>query len=72
MVKTAKIPTGLTKNISTNLIFIILVVVTQIGLLFIGKYLWNNYLVDSITFIKPLRSIIHLFAIIFLAKIIFT
>tara|TARA_B110000211_G_C13824750_1_gene440842 strand:+ start:326 stop:559 length:234 start_codon:yes stop_codon:yes gene_type:complete len=59
------------KTLSNNIVLIITVIITQIVLLFIGKYLWNKYLVDSVTFIKPLRSVLHLLAIIFLAKIIF-
>jgi len=70
MVKTPKIPKEL-KNLTSNTLFIVLVIVAQVALLFVGKHLWNKYLVDTVTFIKPLRSIIHLLAIIFLVKIIF-
>jgi len=70
MVKTPKIPKEL-KNLTSNTLFIVLVIVAQVALLFVGKHLWNKYLVDTVTFIKPLRIIIHLLAIIFLVKIIF-
>lgn len=61
----------MTTDIQNNFIFMLFVIVVQICLLFIGKFLWNKYLIDSFTFIKPLKNIVQLIAIIFLAKLIF-
>lgn len=39
--------------------------------LIIGKWLWNNFLVNAITVVKPLASILDILAISILAKLIF-
>jgi hypothetical protein len=70
MVKTKNITVDTTK-ISANIILVIAVIITQVVMLFVGKYLWNKYLVDSVTCVKPLKSVINLIAIIVLVKIIF-
>jgi hypothetical protein len=50
--------------------FILAVITTQILLLLLGKYLWNNYLVQNVTIVKPLNSVIDLLAISFLIKLV--
>ena len=71
MAKSSKVIMPDMKNLSANIMLIISVVITQVVVLFVGKYLWNKYLVDSITYIKPLKSVVHLIAIVILVKIIF-
>jgi len=71
MAKSSKVIMPDMKNLSANIMLIISVVITQVVVLFVGKYLWNKYLVDSITCIKPLKSVVHLIAIVILVKIIF-
>ena len=60
------------KNITIQkfLPFIFAVITTQIILLLLGKFLWNNYLVKNITIVKPLNSVVDLIAISFLIKLI--
>ena len=50
--------------------FIFAVITTQILLLLLGKFLWNNYLVKNVTIVKPLNSVIDLLAISFLIKLV--
>lgn len=49
----------------------VVAMVLQIALIFLGKYLWNKYLVSAISFINPLTSVIDLLAIMFIAKLVF-
>ena len=49
---------------------IISLIITQLLLLFLGKWLWNNYLVKTVTGVKPLESIVQLIAISFLIKLL--
>ena len=49
---------------------IISVVITQLLLLLLGKWLWNNYLVNTVSGVKPLESIGHLIAISLLLKLL--
>ena len=49
---------------------IISVVITQLLLLLLGKWLWNNYLVNTVSGVKPLESIGHLIAISVLLKLL--
>ena len=49
---------------------IISLLITQLLLLFLGKWLWNNYLVKTVTGVKPLESIVQLIAISFLIKLL--
>ena len=50
--------------------FILAVITTQILLLLLGKFLWNNYLVKNVTIVNPIDSVIDLIAISFLIKLI--
>jgi len=59
----------ITEN-KNNISFIIAVILTQLLLLIFGKFLWNNYLVDAVTFVKPIKSIWHLWALSILFKLI--
>ena len=52
------------------IITVTVIIAVQIGLLFLSKYLWNKYLVDTLTFVRPLKSIVHLIAIILIVRII--
>lgn len=54
-----------------NLFSILLALITIIFLqLTLGKWLWNNYLVNYITIAKPLNSIFDILAISLLIKLI--
>jgi len=57
-------------KIANYLPFILAIITTQILLLLLGKFLWNNYLVKNITIVKPLNSVIDLMAISFLIKLV--
>lgn len=48
---------------------VVAVVVSQVILLLVGKFLWNNYLVKAVTMVKPLTSIVQLFAISVLLRL---
>ena len=45
-------------------------IITQLLLVFIGKYIWNTYLVNSVTFAKPLQSGFQLFALSMLIQLL--
>ena len=57
-------------NMSNALPFVLAVITTQIILLMLGKFLWNNYLVKNVTIVKPINSVIDLLAISFLIKLV--
>ena len=50
--------------------FVLSVITVEIILLLLGKFLWNNYLVSALTFVRPLDSIIQLFAITVLLRLL--
>jgi len=52
-----------------SLPLIISVVVSQVLLLLVGKFLWNRYLVKAVTVVKPLSSIVQLFAVSILLRL---
>ena len=72
MVKSPKMPKipSLPANSGSILMLTVIGIFTQVCLLFVGKYLWNKYLVDVITFIRPMNSIISFIALIFVGKLI--
>jgi hypothetical protein len=49
------------------MIFVILLIV-----FILGKYLWNNYLVEAVPGIKPLKSVTQFVAIWFVTQTLFT
>jgi len=49
---------------------ILAVITVEIILLLVGKFLWNNYLVGAFTFVKPIESILQLFAITVLLRLL--
>ena len=55
--------------LAKSLPLIISVVVSQVVLLLVGKFLWNRYLVKAVTVVKPLTSIIQLFAVSVLLRL---
>lgn len=56
---------------SRNMLPLILAVITvEILLLLLGRFLWNNYLVGAVTILKPIDSIIQLFAITILLRLL--
>ena len=55
-----------TKIIATIISF----VVVQVTLLFLGKWLWNEYLVKAVTIVKPLESIWQILGVSVLLKLI--
>lgn len=57
----------------TNVLPMLLAVITvEILLLVLGKFLWNNYLVKSIAVINPVESIVEIFAISLLLRLLLT
>jgi len=57
----------------THVLPMLLAVITvEILLLVLGKFLWNNYLVKSIAVINPVESIVEIFAISFLLRLLLT
>ena len=55
--------------LAKSLPLIISVVVSQIVLLLVGKFLWNRYLVKAVSFAKPITSIVQLFAVSVLLRL---
>lgn len=45
-------------------------VISQILLLVVGKYLWNTCLVDTVTFVKPIDNILKLFGVSLLLRLL--
>ena len=55
----------------TKILPMLLAIVTlQILILFVGKYLWNTYLVEYVTIVKPVDSVLDLFAIMIILNIL--
>ena len=57
-------------NMNNALPFVLAIITSQIILLMLGKFLWNNYLVKNVTIVKPINSVIDLLAISFLIKLV--
>tara|TARA_A100001015_G_C15020476_1_gene727729 strand:+ start:1202 stop:1597 length:396 start_codon:yes stop_codon:yes gene_type:complete len=55
-----------TNFVSAFLNWLVVTVIT----LFIGKFLWNNYLVPAIAIFNPVNSIIQMFAIVILIQLL--
>ena len=51
--------------------FLITFFITQLILLLIGKFLWNNYLVNITTVVKPVKNITEILAISVLFNLLF-
>jgi len=59
--------------ISEELMTILLIIFVILILVFVlGKYCWNNYLVEAVPGIQPLTSITQFVAIWFVAQTLFT
>lgn len=57
-------------NSIIDLLPMILALVTiQLLVLLLGKYLWNEYLVKYVSIVKPVSSVLDLFAIMILLNI---
>lgn len=54
-----------------NIALIITFMITQILILLFGKFLWNNYLVRTVTIIKPIDNIFEILALSLLFNLIF-
>ena len=64
---------GSQQFISQDVMFILLIIFVILLLVFVlGKYCWNNYLVDAVPGIQPLTSITQFVAIWFVAQTLFT
>tara|TARA_B110000908_G_C10226309_1_gene438107 strand:+ start:691 stop:939 length:249 start_codon:yes stop_codon:yes gene_type:complete len=57
-------------KINQPIALLLAIIISQLLLLLTGKYLWNNYLVNALTIVKPIDSIIQLFGISLLARLI--
>ena len=55
--------------LAKSLPMLISVVVSQVVLLLVGKFLWNRYLVKAVSIVKPLTSIVQLFAVSVLLRL---
>jgi len=49
---------------------VISIVIADLLLMFLGKFFWNNYLVNIVTFIKPIDSILDFWALSILFRIL--
>lgn len=49
---------------------VLAVVTVEILLLLLGRFLWNNYLVNAVTVLRPIDSIVQLFAITILLRLL--
>ena len=54
---------------TSNLSFLISIIIVQLLVLLFGKYLWNNFLVNVLTIVKPVKNIWQLWAIFILCKL---
>ena len=59
-----------TNNGKSVIPILLAVILTEILLLLIGKHLWNNYLVNAVTIVKPVDSVFQLFAIGLLIRLL--
>ena len=59
-----------TNNGKSVIPILLAVILTEILLLLIGKHLWNNYLVNAVTIVKPIDSGFQLFAIGILIRLL--
>ena len=57
-------------NAKNLLPLLLAIILTEITLLLIGKHLWNNYLVNAVTIVKPVDSVFQLFAIGLLIRLL--
>ena len=60
------------KKLSSGAVIVALLtaIIGHVIILFVGKYLWNKTLVKYVTFVKPLESVLDLFAIAIIIKIL--
>lgn len=49
---------------------IISAILTQLLLLIFGKWLWNSYLVNTVTIVKPIQNIWQLLAVSIIIKLL--
>lgn len=49
---------------------ILSIIISQVLLLLLGKFLWNKYLVNAIEVVNPIESVLQLFGISVLTKLI--
>lgn len=56
---------------TSKVLFVTAFILTYLILAFIGKYIWNEYLVSLVPSIKPVRSIWQILALVILFNIIF-
>jgi len=54
-------------------LFLVIAIVVLLQLVFIwfAKFLWNNYLVKSVTFAKPVKDLWQMLALFVLIKLLF-
>ena len=57
-------------NAKNLLPLLLAIILTEITLLLIGKHLWNNYLVNAVTIVKPVDSVFQLFSIGLLIRLL--
>lgn len=57
-------------NNTKIIVSIATVLIMQVILMFLGKWLWNNYLVKAITIVNPLESIWQIMAISVLLQLL--
>jgi|TARA_B110000879_G_scaffold209755_2_gene298218 hypothetical protein len=68
-----KTENGSQQLISQDVMFIVSFIFVILLLVFVlGKYCWNNYLVDAVPGVKPLTSITQFIGIWFVAQTLFT
>tara|TARA_Y100000385_G_C13086992_1_gene636867 strand:- start:1759 stop:2016 length:258 start_codon:yes stop_codon:yes gene_type:complete len=61
---------GNSSKLQNTLPLILAVAVTEILLLLIGKFIWNTHLVNAVTIVRPINSVIQLFAISILLRLL--
>lgn len=62
---------GNSSKLQNTLPIILAVIVTEILLLLVGKFIWNNHLVNALTIVRPINSVTQLFAISILLRLLF-
>lgn len=62
---------GDNKSTYDNVSLIIALLIVVLLQLFIGKYLWNNYLVKFVPVVRPVEGVIDILAISLLYRLLF-
>jgi hypothetical protein len=61
---------GKSENKAALLSFVLVYIVVFVLLMFVGKWLWNGWIVDMVTVAKPVESVISIIALAVFVKLV--